>query len=542
MATLKVAAAPPTPGSRNWLALVLGVLVGSCFWFALAPESGLCTMPDGKVVNLAVMLAPRPLGGGADRSVDLISGGVGGGEALGGGAPPTKRQLPGKRKLLASDGDDVQQPPSAAPAQPDASGGSRYWDHGPVEEAKIPASVPAFTLPAEIKPDEPLDAVIWYPPECEVEKHFVLKELLPGALRGGRLTIRTLYPRTTTSFRRHDDFAAINMTDTPNVVVFHGMIEDMQKCDSAIPEKVQYYKPAFTFLLSDEQGASWCGNQRLADMAPMTLRQYAPPQHPMGMRHSMLTLPLGYNGPDGFVPRSNLTVASKRSVVWAWAGAVRNDRVEMLQVLQQAFANYDAAPNKNLPRSKMIPMYLAAKFVPNARGQVSHDCFRLYEASKSGAIPVVTGPRQRIFDTFGHFVGSEGRLPPWVYVDKWADAPAVMNLLLRQPSRLDEMQRDVLDWWDRSVEATKATIRRALVVDLLYRRSIAGAVSAWRAKGGPLADAVANALEYSPRPSPATRDTELAAAPPKPPAGVRRAPSNFNNNINAVRPPRRSDP
>jgi hypothetical protein len=368
----------------------------------------------------------------------------------------------------------------------------------------LPDSLPNFNLPPEISTDAPISVTVWYPMECEVEKHYVLENLVPAAAKGGTVTMRQIYPRTRSSFRRHDDFAVIDDPDESNIVVFHGMIEDAQKCDSAVPEKAQYYQPAMTFLMSDEQGASWCTHQRLADTAPLTLRQYSSEGAHMPVRNNVVTIPLGYNNKPGYVPRNEpLHTASTRQLTWAWMGNVRRDRREMLDVLMKAFPAHDQQPDKKVPVDAMMAVYKRAKFVPNAMGQVSWDCFRLYEASSAGAIPVVCGPPGKIYDAFSHFIGSEGSLPPWIYVEKWIEAPAAMREFLDNATLLDEQQQRILEWWDSTVNASIAATRRALEVDRMYRDTLKAAAAKWVKAKRP---DVAALLTIDPRPNPATRD------------------------------------
>ena len=65
----------------------------------------------------------------------------------------------------------------------------------------------------------------------------------------------------------------------------------------------------------------------------------------------------------------------------------------------------------DFPPADIWDVYRNAKFVPNGRGNAVLDCFRLYEASMAGAIPVVVGSWSEIRETF--YFG--GDVLPWIF-------------------------------------------------------------------------------------------------------------------------------
>ena len=64
--------------------------------------------------------------------------------------------------------------------------------------------------------------------------------------------------------------------------------------------------------------------------------------------------------------------------------------------------------------------YGNSDFVVSPRGEINLDCFRHYEASALGAIPVVVANTTELDHTF-RGIGSASR-PPWLFAETWEDA------------------------------------------------------------------------------------------------------------------------
>ena len=91
---------------------------------------------------------------------------------------------------------------------------------------------------------------------------------------------------------------------------------------------------------------------------------------------------------------------------------------------------------------KMRDIYRESVFVPNGRGNVKLDCFRLYEASACGAIPIVVGNRKEIHETF-----KEMKNPPWIFCKTWENAVSKCKKLLENKEKLNLQNKKVRDWW-----------------------------------------------------------------------------------------------
>ena len=83
-------------------------------------------------------------------------------------------------------------------------------------------------------------------------------------------------------------------------------------------------------------------------------------------------------------------------------------------------------------------------FIPSSRGNCNLDCFRIYEASKLGAIPIVMGPVWEIKQTFGYCE------PPFIFVRSWNEGVERLRYLLKNPKELEELQLKLISWWEET--------------------------------------------------------------------------------------------
>jgi hypothetical protein len=212
--------------------------------------------------------------------------------------------------------------------------------------------------------------------------------------------------------------------------------------------------------MSDEWGANpeYYGLERLA---PLVLRQY----HHAGygaVPPNVLHLPLGYmrgmlggESLEAYLPKARRRPPSERSLTWSFVGDVeKQDRREMAAEMRRAFPSCfvgRASP------SRMAELYRDSAFVPNGRGNVVLNCFRLYEASLCGALPVVVGAEDEIEREFRYEED-----PPWVFARSWPEAVRECARLLGSPEELRARHEAVLLWWERRVHGVRSALHRAL--------------------------------------------------------------------------------
>ncbi len=119
-------------------------------------------------------------------------------------------------------------------------------------------------------------------------------------------------------------------------------------------------------------------------------------------------------------------------------------------------------------------------FVLNGRGNDNLLCFRIFEAVMNGSIPVVIGRKINEEKTGGKKEGSVsyylGRtfmfddMPatvnldslPWVVGRDWEDASERVERLLGNPLEMDDLQRKMMNWWDKLISGLRNQIFYAL--------------------------------------------------------------------------------
>lgn len=179
-------------------------------------------------------------------------------------------------------------------------------------------------------------------------------------------------------------------------------------------------------------------------------------------------MPLGYmtgmlKGTSS-VDRNDIPPMIDRKYTWSFVGNMKQDREEMLSKFKDAFSNYY---NENTSPENMFNVYKNSVFVLNGRGNVSINCFRVYEAALAGAIPVIVGDwdaeLKETFNLGSHDdIVSHSNIPPFIYENNWDAAVTRCKTLLNDPDALEEMQVKVLIWWNNIVKDMQTQIRETL--------------------------------------------------------------------------------
>jgi hypothetical protein len=221
---------------------------------------------------------------------------------------------------------------------------------------------------------------------------------------------------------------------------------------------VEQVKPSVVVHLSDEH----CTSPEyffLADEVPVMLRQYRHAKYGP-MPANMHQMPLGYmsgmlQGTPS-IDRTDINDIHSRSYYWSFIGALKQDRPQMVKTFSHFLPKFYVSHDDSAQRT--FEIYNDSVFVTNGRGFVALDCFRLYEASLAGAIPVVVGSESEIAETFQF----GGGLPPWIFERDWVTAAAKCMELLTTPSILQTIQERNLAWWKNQILDMRRTIDAAI--------------------------------------------------------------------------------
>ena len=218
-------------------------------------------------------------------------------------------------------------------------------------------------------------------------------------------------------------------------------------CDSDTDQNATYWHqqidllsvPLVLFHLSDE--ACQCPPEFLREVYPrfrLVLRQHAcreALQDFFDEVGNVVVMPLGYgsNFTGGqpamqVIDAVSMTRGHERPYKWSFQGGRKWDREEGLRVFSDLEPNF-AGIQGHIGKWELFSLYHESLLVLSGRGDQQADCFRHYEASIAGAIPVVVSPLPLILDSFSSY--RDGLLPPWIFAETWEEARELAQELLQ---------------------------------------------------------------------------------------------------------------
>jgi hypothetical protein len=220
-------------------------------------------------------------------------------------------------------------------------------------------------------------------------------------------------------------------------------------------------KPNVIIFLSDESG-TYPNLMKLEKFTRLFLRNYNHPQYNYASNN--LQLPLGYV--SNFLASKSLKKINQRSINCSFIGEQKSDRLEMYNTFKKNMTNtkIEFTNNSwNLENLKWTPhqlfeLYNDSIFVINGRGNCSLDCFRIYESTSAGAIPVIVGDPKEIKNTFFY----NDNIPPLLFFNSWQQAVESCNSLLENPQQLQEIQNNLQLWWKNILVTLKQKISYSL--------------------------------------------------------------------------------
>ena len=224
---------------------------------------------------------------------------------------------------------------------------------------------------------------------------------------------------------------------------------------------IQFLRPVAIFWFSDEDGhnSKWLS---MSNHTKFLFRNYNHPSYEYP-EHSA-QFPLGYV--KGFLSgnaSSNLVMnkMDKRQISCSFVGQLKSDRVEMCSIFSK-MPNCFIKPVYNnwklntlpFPPKDLFQLYYNSVFVPIGRGNISLDCFRIYEAIVSGAIPVIVGSAKEIGETLKY----NGYPPTIVQAESWDKAYGICSALLLNTHELQAMQDENIVWLKYQLDSIRNKI------------------------------------------------------------------------------------
>lgn len=235
--------------------------------------------------------------------------------------------------------------------------------------------------------------------------------------------------------------------NSQNLKFFESIVDVLVFCSrthsySEILSLVKRIHPKVIICLSDEfifEDLSIFNS--LGNHCDLFLRQYHHPNY--FYTENTIHIPLGYtNGCKSFL--------NERTLKWSFFGDIKSDRQEMLHRFKQISPSF---VGNSISKEGMCKVYSSSIFVPCGRGNSSLDCFRLYEASMNGAIPVLVGKIEEIKSTFKYEED-----PPWIFSEDWNKAVFQCKKMLE--GEIDHNK--VLNWWNSRVIKINQKVKEVL--------------------------------------------------------------------------------
>ena len=220
------------------------------------------------------------------------------------------------------------------------------------------------------------------------------------------------------------------------------------------------FKPKIIIQLADE---CWEEHNEihnlLGNFCNLFLKQHRHESQLSTYTQNTTIIPLGYV--NRFYNRSvEIKPIKDRKYTWTWVGVLKNDRQEMINHFWSMWKNVTIC-NAYIPGNEVFDLYSESIFVPCGRGNFSLDCFRNYEATIAGAIPVIVGSAHEIDWTYKF-----EETPPWIYAESWWEATKKCQDIQFNYDKLQEMQNENIAWWNRMVSFMRDKVSEALENEL----------------------------------------------------------------------------
>lgn len=258
----------------------------------------------------------------------------------------------------------------------------------------------------------------------------------------------------------NDDIDIDIYINDKNVIIFN----DVLKIDY-LNFLIYKLNPITLIFLGDESG----NKQIYYDLEKKTKIFYRQYNHPNKITYNRnnFQFPLGYvkhflKG-ESSLDKKILKIKD-RKYISSFVGTIKSDRMEMCNIFKNTFPNsYFASthtdwgnPFNQLVKPDMLyDIYNHSIFVVNGRGNVSLDCFRIYEAIVAGSIPVVVGNIEEIKTTFDY----NNDMPFFIIGKNWNDAVFQCTEYLKDLIKLQDFQDNNIKWWKRNIQKIQNNIK-----------------------------------------------------------------------------------
>lgn len=165
-------------------------------------------------------------------------------------------------------------------------------------------------------------------------------------------------------------------------------------------------------------------------------------------------IPLGYT--NDLIKYKNKNIKSNdRKITWSlFSNHLNEDRLQLISCFEKLKGGFSG---KNINKKTLSNFYSNSIFSPCGRGHSNLDCFRLYEASLFGSIPIVVGNPNEIKQTFFYEDN-----PPWIFSDSWKNSVEYCEYLINNTTELLNIQEKIEIWWNKRLFDIKDKLKNIL--------------------------------------------------------------------------------
>lgn len=164
--------------------------------------------------------------------------------------------------------------------------------------------------------------------------------------------------------------------------------------------------------------------------------------------------------------QNKLFSIDNRNIDCSFVGEIKSDRQHMLDIFNNSKLKCNFVNGKNswnemnqiIKPNNLFDIYNNSIFVLIGRGNISLNCFRIYEAITAGAIPLLVGEKTEIINTFNF----NGDKPYLIYDNTWELVLNKCLLLLNNKQMLQQIQKININWWINKVKYINNLVEKAL--------------------------------------------------------------------------------
>jgi hypothetical protein len=165
---------------------------------------------------------------------------------------------------------------------------------------------------------------------------------------------------------------------------------------------------------------------------------------------------------------SNLLVTSSRRWHCCFIGSSRNDRRKMINVFRKAMKRHSELRFQLIIESKFFGSKGAWEYGINSLSQCmiallpvgnSPETIRFSDSISLGSIPLIKDSSS--FETHSYLTKFFAP-PPILRVDSWEEGTRVVASLIKTPDVLNEMQRELMNWYQKHIACQKADMKEIL--------------------------------------------------------------------------------